>query len=135
MRGRSAARLLGGVLIAAIVAAGCGSESHPNEPPPPAPLELSARIDDRGVTVVPDAVGAGLVNMTISNQSADEVQLAFDGPTSARSPEIPAGGVGSVQFQLETGDYVVEPSVPTIGTTEMVVGRERESSKDILLLP
>src|SRR5436190_21403764 len=106
MRGRFTAGML---VVAAVAIAGCGAESHPNEPPPPAPLELSAKIDDRNVVVVPDAVGAGLVNMTISNQSADEVQLAFDGPTSAQSPEIPAGGVGSVQFQLETGDYTVEP--------------------------
>jgi len=122
-------------VVAAVVAAGCGAESHPNEPPPPAPLELSAKIDDRNVVVVPDAVGAGLVNMTISNQSADDVQLAFDGPTNAQSPEIPAGGVGSVQFQLETGDYSVEPSVSTINPTEMNVGEERPGSQNILLLP
>lgn len=122
-------------MVAAVVAAGCGAESHPNEPPPPAPLELSAKIDDRNVVVVPDAVGAGLVNMTISNQSADDVQLAFDGPTNAQSPEIPAGGVGSVQFQLETGDYSVEPSVSTINPTEMNVGEERPGSQNILLLP
>ncbi len=122
-------------MVAAVVAAGCGAESHPNEPPPPAPLELSAKIDDRNVVVVPDAVGAGLVNMTISNQSADDVQLAFDGPTNAQSPEIPAGGVGSVQFQLETGDYTVEPSISTINPTEMAVGEERPGSQNILLLP
>jgi hypothetical protein len=85
--------------------------------------------------VVPDAVGAGLVNMTISNQSADDVQLAFDGPTNAQSPEIPAGGVGSVQFQLETGDYTVEPSISTINPTRMAVGEERPGSQNILLLP
>jgi hypothetical protein len=122
-------------VVAAVVAAGCGAESHPNEPPPPAPLELSAKIDDRNVVVVPDAVGAGLVNMTISNQSVDDVQLAFDGPTNAQSPEIPAGGVGSVQFQLETGDYTVEPSISTINPTEMAVGEERPGSQNILLLP
>ncbi len=122
-------------MVAAVVAAGCGAESHPNEPPPPAPLELSAKIDDRNVVVVPDAVGAGLVNMTISNQSADDVQLAFDGPTNAQSPEIPAGGVGSVQFQLETGDYTVEPSISTINPTRMAVGEERPGSQNILLLP
>jgi hypothetical protein len=132
MRGRFTAGLL---VVAAVVAAGCGAESHPNEPPPPAPLELSAKIDDRNVVVVPDAVGAGLVNMTISNQSADDVQLAFDGPTNAQSPEIPAGGVGSVQFQLETGDYTVEPSISTITPTRMAVGEERPGSQNILLLP
>ena len=68
--------------------------------------------------------------MTISNQSADDVQLAFDGPTNAQSPEIPAGGVGSVQFQLETGDYTVEPSISTINPTRMAVGEERPGSPE-----
>lgn len=121
--------------MAAAVAAGCGAESHPNEPPPPVPISLSAKVDDRNVVVVPDGVGAGLVQMTISNQSDDDVQLAFSGPTEARSPKIPAGGVGSLQFQVETGDYTVEPSVSTIAPAEMVVGRERPSSKNILQLP
>jgi hypothetical protein len=121
--------------VAAAIAAGCGAESHPNDPPPPVPVTLSAKVDNRNVVVVPDALGAGLVQMTISNQSDDDVRLAFDGPTSARSPEIPAGGVGSVQFELETGDYTVEPSVSTIASTEMAVGRPRPSSQNILQLP
>jgi hypothetical protein len=123
------------LVVAAVAAAGCGAEEFPNEPPPPAPVELSAKVDDHNVVVVPDDVGAGLLTMTISNQSDDDVQLNFDGPTNAQSPEIPAGGVGSLQFQAETGDYLVEPSVATIGSTRMVIGPERKSSKNILLLP
>lgn len=123
------------LVVAAVVVAGCGAEEFPNEPRPPRPLELSAKVDDRNVVVVPDEIGAGLVTITISNQSADDVQLGFAGPTAARSSEITAGETGKVQFLLETGDYVVEPSVSTIAPGSITVGVERESAKDDLLLP
>lgn len=121
--------------MAALLAAGCGSEDFPNEPRPPAPVELSAKVDDRKVTVVPDEIGAGLATFTISNQSRDDVELAFDGPNGATTDEIPAGGVGAVQFELETGDYTIEPSVPTISDGRMTVGPERPSAQNELLLP
>ena len=115
MRGRAAAA---GLLVAAIVAAGCGSEDFPNDPRPPAPVELSAKVDNRKVTVVPDRIGAGLASFTISNQSEDAVQLTFDGPNSAATDEIPAGGLGQVQFELETGDYSLEKVNPTFNQGE-----------------
>jgi len=132
MRGRSAAA---GLLAASVLAAGCGAEEFPNDPRPPAPVELSAKVDDRKVTVVPDEVGAGLATFTISNQSDDAVTLAFDGPTDVGSDEIPAGGVGALQFELETGTYEIEASVPTISDGSMTVGPERPSAQNDLLLP
>jgi len=133
MRGRSAGAGL--LAVAALLAAGCGAEEFPNEPRPPSPVQLSAKIDNRKVTVVPDRVGAGLATFTISNQSRDPVELAFDGPNSASTDEIPAGGVGALQFELETGQYAIEANVPTIGDGEMTVGPERPSASNKLLLP
>jgi hypothetical protein len=121
--------------VAALLAAGCGSEDFPNEPRPPAPVELSAKVDDRNVTVVPGEIGAGLATFTISNQSGDDLELAFDGPSDATTDEIPAGGVGAIQFELETGDYTIEASVPTISDGRMTVGPERPSAQNELLLP
>jgi hypothetical protein len=43
--------------------------------------------------------------------------------------------VGSLQFQAKTGDYVVEPSVATIDSGRLMIGPERKSSENILLLP
>ena len=131
MRGRCA---VAGLVVAALVA-GCGAEDHPNDPRPPATVELSAKVDNRKVVVVPRAIGAGLATFTISNQSADDVQLAFDGPNSAQTDEIPAGGVGQIQFELQTGEYSVEPSVPTISAGTMSVGAKRPSAQNILELP
>ena len=132
MRGRCA---VAGLVVATVLAAGCGAEDFPNDPRPPAPVELSAKIDDRNVVVVPDRIGAGLASFTISNQSEDAVQLTFDGPNSAATDEIPAGGLGRVQFELETGDYSIDPSVPTINPGTMTVGAKRPSAQNDLLLP
>jgi hypothetical protein len=132
MRGRCA---VAGLVVATVLVAGCGAEDFPNDPRPPAPVELSAKIDDRNVVVVPDRIGAGLASFTISNQSEDAVQLTFDGPNSAATDEIPAGGLGQVQFELETGDYSIDPSVPTISPGTMTVGAKRPSAQNDLLLP
>jgi len=117
------------------LAIGCGAEDFPNEPRPPATVELSAKVDDRKVVVVPNEIGAGLATFTISNQSDDAVELDFDGPNRAQTDEIPAGGVGQIQLELASGEYSIEPSVPTISAATMKVGPRRPSAQNDLLLP
>ncbi len=99
------------------------------------PVELSAKVDNRKVVVVPDRVGAGLATVTISNQSADDVEVAFNGPSNGSTDPIPAGGVGSLQLELETGEYSIESNVPTISSSTMTVGAPRPSAQNELLLP
>ena len=132
MRGRCAAA---GLVVFAVIVAGCGAEDHPNEPRPPVPVELSAKVDNRKVVVVPDRVGAGLATITISNQSADDVEVSLDGPSSASTDAIPAGSVGSLQLELESGKYSVDSNVPTIASSTMSVGAPRPSAQNELLLP
>ena len=108
MRGRSAAA---GLLLAAFIVAGCGSEDFPNEPRPPAPIELSAKVDNRKVTVDPDEIGAGLATFTISNQSRDDVQLAFEGPNGARTDQIPGDVRLGGQLAPGWGIHLVDMSI------------------------
>jgi hypothetical protein len=122
-------------MLAALTAAGCGSEDHPNDPRPPAPVELSGKIDDKRVVIAPSRTGAGLATVTISNQSSENMQLEFDGPSRAETSEIAAGGVSTIQLQLKEGDYSVEPSAPGIDSGELTVGPERPSAQNELLLP
>ena len=37
----------------ALTAAGCGSDDHPNDPRPPAPIEVTAKVDNDVVQVCP----------------------------------------------------------------------------------
>lgn len=124
--------------VAAVVGGGCGAEDFPNEPRPASAIELSARIDDDGVQLAPGSVGAGLATITISNQSDEDVQLDFNGPSneSNRSTNpIPAGGVSSLRLSLEQGDYTIEPDVDSIADGRLRVGADRPSAQNELLLP
>jgi hypothetical protein len=122
-------------MLAALIVAGCGAEDHPNDPRPPAPVELSAKVGDKRVVLAPSRTGAGLAVVTISNQSSENVQLEFSGPSHGETSEIAAGGVGTVQLQLKEGDYSVEPSSPSIQAGTLAVGPERPSAQNDLLLP
>ena len=132
MRVRSLAAVLGA--LCALALAACGDEDFPNNPRPAAPIELTARIGDSGISLGPQAVGAGLANITVSNQTEDPVHLVLEGPTDESSDEIVAGGTGTVKVELEEGDYTV--SAGDGGhQAQLKVGAPRESSQNDLLLP
>lgn len=116
--------------------AACGEDDFPNEPRPAAPKHLTALINDREVKVSPGRTGAGLVTFTISNQSEDPASLVLEGPTDESSNEIPPGGTGSLQADLEEGDYAVsggESSAAGEGT--LAIGPPRESAQNEVLQP
>ncbi len=132
MRVRSLAAVA--VALSAFVLAACGDEDFENNPRPPAPVSLSARIGDSGISVGPDEVGAGLATITISNQTADPATLVLEGPTDESSDSVVAGGTGSMKIELQEGDYQVSTSEGA-GQAKLTVGPERESSQNELLLP
>jgi len=129
-------RLIAG-LAAALAAAGfaaCGEEDFENNPRPPAPIELSARIGTDAITVSPSNAGAGLATITISNQTPDPARLVLEGPTDEASDEILGGGTGAMKIALEEGDYLVTDGEES-RESELVIGPERASSQNDLLLP
>jgi hypothetical protein len=128
-----------GALAAALAIAACGSDDFDNNPRPPSPIEVTARIGDRDVTVSPNsatAVGGGLATITISNQSQDPVTLTLEGPTDLAGDEIPPGAVGSMKVNLEEGEYTVTAGEASDAReTTLAVGPERASSQNELLQP
>lgn len=122
--------------LATGVAAGCGAEDHANEPRPASPIEVTAKVDEERIDVSPDEFGAGLVVMTISNQSEDPVQIGVEGPTAGESSGIEPGSVGSFKFNFEQGDYEVSPGEDSGARPALLtVGPQRASSQNELLLP
>lgn len=121
----------------ALAGAGCGAEDHPNTPRPPKPIEVSANVDNRHVTVSPDRFGAGTVVFTIANQGDSEATLTIDGPVEETSGAILPGTTnGALKVAMEAGDYVVSAgSQSTAAPAELRVGPERPSSQDELDLP
>jgi hypothetical protein len=126
-----------GVAVLGIAAVGCGSEDHPNEPRPPSPIEITARVDEDAVDVSPDEFGAGLATFTISNQSDSVVELTIDGPVAATSQPIEPNGVSDdFKVDMREGEYEVTAGAESQAKpTELVIGPERPSAQDELLLP
>jgi hypothetical protein len=121
-------------IAAAMLLAACGEDDFENNPRPPAPIQLSARIGAEAVVVSPRAVGAGLATITISNQTPDAASLVLEGPTDEASELVVGGGTGALKVALEEGTYEVTDG-DGARLTELEVGPERESSQNELLLP
>lgn len=166
-RGRSifAARLFlaaVGVLAAAALAAGCGVETHANDPRPALPIEVTVNITDRAVQVQPDEVGISsdddrtpigqnegvpetknksdepaVVIFTTANSTQTDTALEIrGGEEDLRSGPIVATGTNTYKVALPTGDYAIEAAdIPAAKRAKFKVGPLRISSQNDLLLP
>lgn len=158
------ARVAGGgalaALILAFVGAGCGAESHPNEPRPQSPTRVSVTISDNGVIVAPQKIAFGPepsqqipqnqnhpqpprqtdeplnVVFVIANQSENKARLEIDGPKETTSEALFANSPGTLQTALPTGTYTLRASgVPGAPDAKLAVGSLRTSSENDVLLP
>ncbi len=132
----------GYVLAAALLAmpmavAGCEADDHANEPRPPSPIEVTANVTDDLVEVAPASFGAGLVNLTISNQSDTVVQLTIEGEAlNTQSDNIESGAVGQFKVDFPEGEYEITAGPESDAKpTTVKVGPDRPSSQNQLLLP
>ena len=135
-RGRRAALAVIGVLAAGSLGA-CGSKDFPNDPRPPAPIEVSAKVDSKKVVVSPDRFGAGLVTFTVANLSPSPIRFTIDGTTKKFSTsEIQPGSPAYLKVQLPQGDYRATAGQGASASPAAIkVGPERKSSQNKLLLP
>jgi hypothetical protein len=133
-RGRLAALAVPAALVGLLLA-GCGAEEFPNDPRPPAPIEVSARVDSNRVQVSPDKFGAGLVNFTVANLSSSPVRFNVTGPTEGSTVEIQPGAPDYLKMNLKEGTYEVSASKAKIRPATIEVGPERPSSQNKLLEP
>ena len=119
-----------GVVAAALLGAGCGPSSHPNDPPASDPAEITVNIAPTQMQVQPptsisNRTTANLsrieierpeanpkadlvVHFTISNATSTNTALEISGPSLGAakvSPEIVANGNATYQVALPTGRY------------------------------
>jgi hypothetical protein len=149
------------VAALALTVAGCGAQTHPNDPRPQVALRVSVTITPKAVTVQPGAVGIGpartqqipqnenhaqpairgdkrplTVSIVIANQTRTDSRLELRGPRDDSSVPIPAGSPATLQTDLPTGTYVVAAAdLPGARPGKLVVGPYRASSKNDVLLP
>jgi hypothetical protein len=160
-RGREAILAAVGAMAAALLGA-CGSETHPNDPRPPVPAEVSVNITQRSLKAQPARVGVKgsgpgeltqnrgisnppadpdaprVVSFTISNTTATATMLEIHGPDgfSKRSGPITARSPGEFKVGLPNGNYTLEAvDLPGAPSAPFFVGSRRVSSQNDLLLP
>jgi hypothetical protein len=161
-RGRGREAILAGLGIAAagLIAAGCGAETHANDPRPPIAAGVSVNITGRAVQAQPAAVGvkhanAGVGRTTVSEPSANpkapqvvifttsnttttETTLEIHGPGGLlkRSGPIVGEGNNRLKAGLPSGHYTLEAGrLPGAKPASFYVGPARVSSENDLLLP
>jgi hypothetical protein len=78
--------------VAAVALARCGGDDdeYGNEPRPPAPINVTAAIEDERVRVSPESFGSGPVVIIISNQPGSPQTVTFE------TDEI-GGGSGGIR--------------------------------------
>ena len=134
-------RACAGLAIAAAVVAGCGEDDFKNEARAPVREALTGVIQDDKVTVSPSKLGAGPVEITISNQTKADHTVTLEGESIVeRQGPVAPGDTLTIQKTLTQGSYEVkagsEKAVPReIRPAVLRIGKERKNSNNDLLLP
>jgi hypothetical protein len=150
----------GAVGALALVAAGCGTESHTNNPRPQVASRVSVTITPSAVIVDPVRIGVGPEKtqqipqnqnesqppiktdrpldtiFVAANQTRSNVRLVVRGPREAESNPIARTSPGTLQTDLPAGTYVIAAAgLPKARAGQLVVGPYRPSSENDVLLP
>jgi hypothetical protein len=135
-------RIIGASALAVIALTGCGGgKDFANKPRPPVPLQLTGVITKQKVTISPRKVGAGPVVITVSNQTGAAHTLTLDGQgVQERVGPINPLDTAQLQKTLKPGRYTVtagseQATASAIAPATLVIGKERASGSDKVLLP
>lgn len=146
-------------LIGALAIAGCGRQSHPNDPRPALADEVTVAISDRDVSVQPSEVGTSessqatsqnagqteprissdvpvIVAFTVANLTTTKTEIKIQGPKDYTSNALIPNGSGTFKASLPTGQYTVSATgIPGSSAAQFTVGPDRTSTQNDLLLP
>ena len=128
--------------MCALAGCGGGGEDYANKPRPAAPINVTAAISDKEISISPKQFGAGPVVIIISNQTGAEQTLTLQteelggsqpGLKQSTDPIAPRG-TGTLKADVREGSYALSTSDgPKAATLE--VGPRRRSAQDQLLQP
>lgn len=124
----------------------CGDEQtadRQNEPRPPAPINVTAAIDDERIRISPTTFGSGPVVFIISNQSTAPQRVTFEtdtlggdsGGITRSTREIAARSTGNLKVDPPEGTYSLSASAGGIRPVTIEVGQRRRSAQNDLLQP
>jgi len=121
--------------------AGCGDEDFKNEARAPIREALTGVIQDDAVSVSPSKVGAGPVEITISNQTDSAHSITLEGKATVdRTEPVQPGDTATIQKTLRPGSYEVKAGSSQAVTQEirpavLKIGKSRKNSNNDVLLP
>jgi hypothetical protein len=127
--------------LAAALLAGCGEDDFKNEARAPVREALTGVIQDDAVTVSPSKIGAGPVEITISNQTDSNHSITLEGKSIIeRAGPVAPGGTATLQKTLAPGSYEVKAGSAKavrheIRPAVLRIGKERKNSNNDVLLP
>ena len=102
---------------------------------------LTGVIQDDAVTVSPSKLGAGPVEITISNQTDANHSITLEGESVVqREGPVAPGDTATIQKTLAPGSYEVKAGSEKavrqqIRPAVLQIGKERKNSNNDLLLP
>ncbi len=143
--GANGLRVRAACALSTLVIAGCGGDDaeYANEPRPPAPINVTAAITERGLSVSPERFGAGPINLIVSNQTArahsvtfetDEIGGSGPGVRQTTSPINPAA-TATLNLDVREGSYRLSTDARGAAPSRIEVGARRRSAQDDLLQP
>ena len=134
-----------GVAVVVVLGlAGCGSDDFANEERAPNRIVLSAAITSSNVTVSPSRLGAGTIELIVSNLTSRSQRLTLRSqalgsagatPLRQRTGPINPGDTASLTADLRPGVYRVTTGSSSISPATIRVGPPRPSGQDMLLQP
>lgn len=130
-------------LALGIAACGDDDQERTNAPRPPAPINVTAAVDDTEVRVSPPKFGAGPVVFIVSNQSSQAQRLTFEtdelggdtGGIRRSTREIAPRSTGELKVDPPEGTYRLIASSGDVNPASIEVSGRRKSAQGELLLP
>jgi hypothetical protein len=127
--------------LAVVLLGGCGGEDFKNEARAPIREALTGVIQDDAVSVSPSKLGAGPIEITISNQTDAAHSITLEGKaTIDRTAPVQPGDTATIQKTLRPGSYEVKAGSTKAVTQEirpavLKIGKSRKNSNNDVLLP
>lgn len=131
--------------VLATASLGCDTEKHQNALRPPAPIVLSAAITPERISVSPRRVGAGPVTLVFTNLTGSSQQVTFESagaPGSTSRPgirqqtaPINPDDTATLKATVEPGRYRVRVAGDAVAPATLLIGPERPSAQNDLMLP
>ena len=145
--------------LAALTLSACDTDPRDNQPRPPIPAGISVNVTQDRLDLAPGRVGFGPENrqqvliderdgeiqgdpdqpmpvkLTIANTTDERIRVELLGPARRISPPVTPTGTEVLSTRLPSGQYRVRVKGRVGGGSFLLVGPDRSSPQNDLLLP